>query len=59
VYLVTIGEFEVTKKIKMDTNTNTGFDMMEFLPQKKNKIYKYNVKNGRFINVINTFKTKN
>lgn len=39
-------------------NQNKEFDMMEFLPQKKNKNYKHNIKNNRFIKAVNAFKFK-
>ena len=59
IYFVINGEFEVSKKIRKEFDVaNEGFDMQEFLPQKKNKSYKHNVKNGRFINAVNTFKSK-
>ncbi|CDW71386.1 UNKNOWN [Stylonychia lemnae] len=58
VYLVIKGEFEVKKKVKNQSTQRELFDMMEFLPQKKNKQYQQNVKNGRFIKAVNNFKSK-
>lgn len=57
-YLVLNGEFEVKKRVKNQSTKKEQFDMMEFLPQKKDKIYSQNVKNGRFINAVNSFKSK-
>jgi CRP-like cAMP-binding protein len=58
VYVVKAGEFEVCKKMKNDLRKKQEFDMMEFLPQKKNKNFKYNIKNNRFIKAVNSFKFK-
>lgn len=57
-FLVIEGEFETTKQVKNSQKDRKQFSMTEFLPQTKNKAYKYNLKNNRFINVVNTFKAK-
>lgn len=58
VFLVLAGEFEVKKRVKSHSTQVQTFDMMEFLPQKKEKNYAHNVKNGRFIQAVNNFKAK-
>ena len=58
VFLVRSGEFEVRKRVRARSTQALAFDMTEFLPQKRDKTYALNVKNGRFIQAVNSFKAR-
>ena len=58
VFIVISGEFEVLKRIANDYRKKPQFDMSEFLPQKRDKAFRNNVKNRRFISAVNSFKYK-